>query len=519
MPSPSLSMLPTPADLKGRRARLLRTVALMLGALLLITGLYWWRLEISAAQLRRETLAQAQLRAAQVNSASTEIISMLIHGIDFAAQELAEYYGQHKERGFDDKIEQVTQRLPEGSLLQVGVIDADGQLEYSNLDFKGKIDLSDREHFKVHLGTDLDQLFISRPVLGRVSGQWSIQFSRPIQQQGKFRGVIVLSVSPDFIRNSLAKLTLASDDSIALFRQSGELLARNNEFAGQMGQAARHELPFVGDGAASEGSFQSASGSGQMERIFQWQRLEDYPVTVVLGLSTTTVLKPIERALARDRLHAVMGTVLLWTSAILVIVLLRRVQVHRQKRREIEHVALHDTLTGLGNRHALLQQLERQVRLAEQEAARFGLLFIDLDRFKPINDNFGHAAGDTVLKLIAGRLIGCIRATDFPARIGGDEFVVLLKNIKDRSEASAMVGRITTALGAPVSIEGQAIPVGASIGIAIYPEDGSSATELLASADRVMYEDKRDRKHAGQASRDDGVLPSRPASSSDRHLR
>ena len=130
-----------------------------------------------------------------------------------------------------------------------------------------------------------------------------------------------------------------------------------------------------------------------MERIFQWQRLEDYPVTVVLGLSTTTVPKPIERALARDRLHAVMGTVLLWTSAILVIVLLRRVQVHRQKRREIEHVALHDTLTGLGNRHALLQQLERQVRLAEQEAARFGLLFIDLDRFKPINDNFGHAAG------------------------------------------------------------------------------------------------------------------------------
>ena len=109
-----------------------------------------------------------------------------------------------------------------------------------------------------------------------------------------------------------------------------------------------------------------------------------------------------------------------------------------------------------------------------------------------------------MLKLIAGRLIGCIRSADFPARIGGDEFVILLKNIQDRREASAMVGRIMTALAAPVSIEGRAIPVGASIGIAIYPEDGSSATELLASADRVMYEDKRDRKHAGQAGREDG---------------
>ena len=504
MPSPSLPMQPTPAGLNGKRAHLLRTVTLTLGTLLLITGLYWWRLEISASQLRRETMAQAQLRAAQVNSASTEIVSMLIHGIDFAAQELADYYGQYQQQGFEDRIRQVTRRLPEDSVMQVRVIGADGQLEYSSPDFEGQFDPGDREHLKAHLDSEQEQLFISRPVMGRVSGQWSIPFSRPVQRLGRLRGVVVLCVSPDFIRNSLAKLTLASDDSIALFRHNGELLARSNEFAGQMGQPPRHGLPFVGDAAASKGRFQSASGSGQMERIFQWQRLQDYPVTVVLGLSSSTVLKPIERALARDRLHAIMGTALLWASAIIMVVQLWRVQVHRQKRDEIEQVALHDTLTGLGNRHALLQQLERQIRLAEQEGVRFGLLFIDLDRFKPINDNFGHAAGDTVLKLIAGRLIGCIRSADFPARIGGDEFVIVLKNVQDRSEAKAMVGRITTALAAPVSIAGQAIPVGASIGIAIYPEDGRTATELLASADRVMYEDKRDRQHGGQASRKDG---------------
>lgn len=499
---PSIPPLPlrSPDSLAEKRADLLQIGMLTLGFLLLVTGLYWWQLYSSGDQLRRETLAQAQLRAAQVNSANSQIISMLIHDIDLATEELARHYGQERPESFEYRSQQATRRLPAGSMLQLGVIGADGRLEYSNLGVSERVDLSDREHFKVHLGSGPDRLFISRPVMGRVSKQWSIQFSRPIRRDGKLTGVMVLSVSPDFIRDSLDRLMLASDDSIAIFRQSGELLALNNDYAGQIGQEASLSLPFLAPDAASEGSFNSASEIDQAERIYQWKRLQDYPVTIVLGLSTSTVLKPIERAQGEAIFHAALGTLLLWGSAGIVIILLRRVQVHSQKRFEVEYVALHDALTGLGNRHALVQQLEQELRRARQTGSRFGLLFLDLDKFKPINDRYGHGAGDTVLQAIGARLAGNLRAEDFPARMGGDEFVVIVKRLHDKAEAQALVGRIDAALADPVSVDGEQISVGASIGVALYPEDGQTVADLLESADRVMYQVKRDRKSRNTAS-------------------
>ncbi len=484
---------------KAYRGWLSRVIALTVAGLLLLTGLYWWNLLSSAHQLRRETLNQAQLRATQVNSAASEVISMLFLNIELTTLQLIDDYEQDPGPAFNQKVAQITRQLPAGAVLQVGVIGADGYLEYSSLGPRDKVDLGDREHFKVHLDPGQAPFFISRPVLGRVSRQWSIQFSHPIRQDGQLKGVMVLSVSPDYLKQALTKLTLASDDSISIYRQDGELLARNQDQEDQLGQPAERHRPFVGQGLRRSGHFIEVSRLDGLERLFQWQRLSEYPVTVVLGLSKPTVLKPIERALAEDHWQALMVTLLLWSSAACAILLLRHLQVHVQKRQSIEHLALHDQLTGLHNRHALLEHLGQLLSSKGRKRVRFALLFLDLDGFKPINDRYGHATGDAVLQAIAGRLNSCVRQEDFAARIGGDEFVLVLQDIEQADAVMTLTQRIRTSLAQPLMIDGWQIRVGASIGMASYPEHGETADALLAAADRMMYEVKRDGKAAPAA--------------------
>ena len=486
---------------RAHRSGLVRVIALTVGALLLLTGLYWWNLISSSDQLRRETLNQAQLRAAQVNSAASEVISMLFLNIELTTLQLIDDYEQDPGPAFNQKVAQITRQLPAGAVLQVGVISADGYLEYSSLGLMDKVDLGDREHFKVHLDPRQPQFFISRPMLGRVSGQWSLQFSHPIRQDGQLKGVMVLSVAPDYLKQALNKLTLASDDSISIYRQDGALLARNKHLEDQLGQPMDPNRPFVGQGLRRTGNFSEVSPLDGVERLFQWQRLSEYPVTVVLGLSQPTLLKPIERAIAEDRWQALVATLMLWSSAAFAILLLRHLQVHVQKRLAIEHLALHDQLTGLHNRHALLEHLGQLLAAPKgRQPASFGLLFLDLDGFKPINDRYGHATGDAVLKAVAGRINSCVRQEDFAARIGGDEFVVVVWQGFEQTDAvTAMAQRIRTSLAQPLMIDGQQLRVGASIGMASYPADGATPDALLARADQMMYEIKRGGKAAPAA--------------------
>jgi len=428
------------------------------------------------------------------------VISMLFLNVELATLQLIDDYEQDPGAGFDQKVAQITRQLPAGAVLQVGVIGADGYLEYSSLGLKDKVDLGDREHFSAHLDPRQEPFFISRPILGRVSGQWSIQFSHPIRRDGQFKGVMVLSVSPDYLKQALTKLTLASDDLISIYRLDGALLARNQNLGDLLGQPADRHQPFVGQGLRRTGNFTGISKLDGVERLFQWQRLSEYPVTVVLGLSQPTVLKPIERAIAEDHWQALIATLMLWSSAAFAILLLRHLQVHVQKRLAIEHMALHDQLTGLHNRHALLEHLGQLLGAKGRKRTRFGLLFLDLDGFKPVNDRYGHATGDAVLKAVAGRINSCVRQEDFAARIGGDEFVVVLQDIEQHDAVMNMAQRIQSSMAQPLMIDGRQIRVGASIGMSSYPADGATADALLATADQMMYDIKRRSKAAPAAS-------------------
>jgi diguanylate cyclase (GGDEF)-like protein/PAS domain S-box-containing protein len=164
------------------------------------------------------------------------------------------------------------------------------------------------------------------------------------------------------------------------------------------------------------------------------------------------------------------------------------------QRRE-EHEALHDALTGLPNRRMLTLRLYDAYARACRHSRPLAVLFIDLDGFKPINDTYGHAAGDEVLKAVAVRLTGAVRGTDTVARIGGDEFVVVLQETGTRASVTEVTRRILDSVAEPVEVGTTSVQVLASIGIAhvMEPNVDIAADELLDAADLAMYEAKRQR--------------------------
>lgn len=177
-------------------------------------------------------------------------------------------------------------------------------------------------------------------------------------------------------------------------------------------------------------------------------------------------------------------------------VLTSSVDITERKAAEnrLRHLAHHDSLTDLPNRFSLTERLPRgRTRDTEQ---RLALHFIDLDRFKTVNDVFGHQVGDGVLRAIARRLLGVVKNGDVVARLGGDEFAIVQAGIAGPDEAAALAERVAEAVARPFLIEGREVMVGSSIGIALSPQDGLSAEELLRRADLAMYQAKADRTGA-----------------------
>jgi len=156
----------------------------------------------------------------------------------------------------------------------------------------------------------------------------------------------------------------------------------------------------------------------------------------------------------------------------------------------LEHLAHYDHLTKVPNRYLLLDRVEHLIAQSERIKSNFALLYIDLDKFKTINDTKGHAFGDQVLVETALRLKQSIRNSDTVARIGGDEFVLLLENISNKNDVSIMVESIDKALNKEFIINNEKFEVSCSIGVAIYPDDGTTTDTLLATADVAMYKAK-----------------------------
>ena len=157
----------------------------------------------------------------------------------------------------------------------------------------------------------------------------------------------------------------------------------------------------------------------------------------------------------------------------------------------LAHRASHDPLTAMPNRAAFDEQLALRIEAAAGRSGRFALLFIDADNFKAANDNFGHAAGDAVLVALSARIKETLLKGDFAARIGGDEFIVIIDPLDNETRAESLVNRIRGSVAEPVSLPGgETYRAAVSVGVAIFPDNGSNATTLLTAADAAMYADK-----------------------------
>lgn len=170
----------------------------------------------------------------------------------------------------------------------------------------------------------------------------------------------------------------------------------------------------------------------------------------------------------------------------------RHVAELEHNQAELEHLAQHDMLTGLPNRRLFVSELEKAMIHARRYGGEVSVLFIDLDDFKNINDRCGHDTGDLVLKAVAQRLLAMMREGDTVARIGGDEFVVLLDAPAPHPQLVTVAEKLLAGIKAPIDVDGVELRVGASIGISRYPHDGQTVSELLATADNAMYAVKAD---------------------------
>lgn len=191
---------------------------------------------------------------------------------------------------------------------------------------------------------------------------------------------------------------------------------------------------------------------------------------------------------------------LLGTGAVLVgiaitVVVIRTV---RERGAKDAYLATHDPLTELPNRTLLMDRLRHAIDRAERQQTRVGLMFIDLDRFKVINDSYGHAAGDRVLNTIARRVGQQLRKGDTLARLSGDEFVVLLEEVPEVASVQASAQRIVDTCAEPVPLGALQIPISVSVGIALFPEHGRSFDELLSHGDNAMYRSKQQGRNRWQ---------------------
>ena len=242
----------------------------------------------------------------------------------------------------------------------------------------------------------------------------------------------------------------------------------------------------------------------------QNKRLTALEYMVVAGHNWTLRLRmqdEFETRFSRDASTAIavggvgLSLSLAWLAWVLVTARARALRLASTMTEELRHMAQHDTLTNLPNRALFSDRLMQELARAKRHHDHFALMFLDLDNFKQVNDKLGHAVGDHLLRQVAQRLQASMRAVDTVGRLGGDEFVILMAELKDAHAALKLAEIVRTALRQPFRVDGNTLNISCSLGIAVYPQDGSDELTLTKSADLAMYRAKDsggDRVHFGE---------------------
>ncbi|MGY4802883.1 putative bifunctional diguanylate cyclase/phosphodiesterase [Teichococcus aerofrigidensis] len=472
-----------PAGWLRRRLPLLMNQGLLvdLGLVAATLALLWLGTLLHIRLERRESLTAAERHVSNLAGASQQILARTIEAIDQRLLFLREAYRQDR-IGFSLDFLRRENGIQQDMTLQTAIIGPDGRLLMTNLGpVRGPgLDLSDRAHFRVHAESPRDDLFISVPVMGRESKRWSVQFTRRLTDpDGGFGGVAVISLDPGWLTQVYDTLDIGRG-TVTLTGEDGILRARAPFLSGTLGNDLSGSEAFRSMVGREASVFRGPSVATGMEMIIAARRVRPYPVMVAVGIDLRDALAGHE-AYRRSLLNAVAGLtlILLVGGGLMVRQRLQRLLSQQQ----IRHMAHHDALTGLANRVRLQEQLRQWLR----QERPLAVLALDLDRFKPVNDTYGHHAGDQVLRQVAGRLLALAGPHDLVARMGGDEFLLLCDAAAGAEAMEALGRRILASVAAPYLLEGCTAQIGTSIGIALFPRDGTSPDALLRGADAALY--------------------------------
>jgi diguanylate cyclase (GGDEF)-like protein len=401
--------------------------------------------------------------------------------------------------------------IPADIIVQVSIIDAQGMMRASSAGPQPAppVDLSDREHFRAQLDSKEDRLFISKPLIGRVSGKWSVQLSRRLSNaDGSFGGVVVVSLDPEHFTNFYEKIDWASSGSIALIGSDGVVRAAGGQSGGlKMGQDIHGTELFTRMQSRTNHTFEQRDASTGQSRLVALRKVKGHPLWVTVSLDKDEVLASSLADLRMDCIAAALLT--LFTLAAMEL-LFRTEAGSREKSKELEltlesmaRLASEDSLTGLLNRRGFrsaLAEIHNQSRMDANALDQFeyAVLLLDLDRFKIINDTLGHRIGDLLLEQTARRLQASLRSTDVLARLGGDEFAVIARYIKTRAALDDLANCLIRVIREPFDLEGYRVRTTISVGVAVSPMDGATADDLVVAADLALYAAKEHNRDSCQ---------------------
>lgn len=461
----------------------------------------------------------AETNTQMMAKAYHEYLIRMIRQIDQAAQLMRSEYTR-KSKDMASIAQEVFSILSSDFVFQVSIIGRDGRLTFSNLQrITDRVDLSDREHFRVHLEQEGDFLFISKPVLGRVSQKWSIQFTRKIfNDRGEFDGVIVLSIDPYYLGRFAETVSLGEKDVIALLRQDRTVLSRalgRNYEERHLGKVLEPR-PYTEPLAPESGVFEAASPIDGLQRIIGYQKLRQYGLFVVAMVDQETAFARSSHAALLGYLIGLVGTVLLTlaslASGLAIWTIFREYatvqtmnaelkaahedleETHQAlKRREMELVLLAETdpLCRIPNRRRFMSVADAELARHRRYRRKFSIVILDIDHFKAVNDSHGHHAGDLVLVGITQVIQNRLRESDTFARVGGEEFAIVLPET-DGKGAMAVAENLRQAVsGARIDLDGgRSVTITISIGIASLDDDHTTVSDILSRADKALYSAK-----------------------------
>jgi diguanylate cyclase (GGDEF)-like protein len=373
-------------------------------------------------------------------------------------------------------------------------IDSDGKIiNFSRSYPPPSIDLSDRDYFQYLSTHDSAQTYYSNPVRNKGNGKWVFYLAKRINNsKNEFLGVALIGISVEVFSRFYEKVgvNLGEGSSLTLFKKDQILLTRWPFLEERIGQKNTSKVfEEVANNPALEGNviFTDAPTAIRdnisVQRMISFRSVPGYPL-IVAAVATEELYLASWRTSVYGILYA---TVLSLIVIAIGLSLLLRALNSADKN---QHLANHDHLTNLPNRLLFTDRLQQTLELAKRNKTKFALIFIDLDNLKSINDNHSHAAGDIALCEAAKRMLHCVRSSDTVARIGGDEFVILLPNIENVANVLAIAEKVRAKLFERFMAHNEELVTGASMGIAIYPEHGQTDAELTANADEAMYRAK-----------------------------